>query len=211
MITAHRSLSRRFFVTLAAFTSAAIALPSSAFADQAAENYITGVLAEANKFMVADEAARLAGIETMVDEHVDMRRAGRFVLGQYARQMSDAQAEVYYPLFRKYATLIYQNALSNYSGERLAVTKSIDRSERDIIVNSRVVNAKAGSPFANITVHWRVYRDRDGKMSVFDAGADGIWLAIEQQSQFKSIIANNGGGQAGIDALIAQLQEQVGG
>ena len=154
MIKKQPSFTRRTAIALTAFTAAALAFPASAFADQAAEQYVTGILSDANEFMAGDEATRLAGIEAMVDEHVDMRRAGRFVLGQYARQMSDAQADVYFPLFRKYATLIYKNALSNYSGERLAVTKSIDRSERDIIVNSRIVNAKAGSPFANITVHW---------------------------------------------------------
>ena len=203
-------LNRR---TMLATTGAAIVFAGggTALADQAAETYVAGVLAEANKFMAEDEATRLAGIKTMVDDHVDMRRVGRFVLGQYARRMTDAQAAVYHPLFEKYATLVYQNALSNYSGEQLEVTNSIDRSERDIIVNSRIINAKPGSAFADMTVHWRVYRDRDGNMSVFDAGADGIWLAIEQQSQFKSIIANNGGGEAGINALIEQLREQVGG
>ena len=47
-------------------------------------------------------------------------------------------------------------------------------------------------------------------MTVVDAGADNIWLAIEQRSQFTSIIANNGGGAKGIDALLEQLREQVG-
>ncbi len=35
-------------------------------------------------------------------------------------------------------------------------------------------------------------------------------VAIEQRSQFTSVIANNGGGAKGIDALLAQLREQVG-
>ena len=132
-----------------AATGAAFVFASggTALADQAAETYVSGVLAEANKFMAEDEATRLAGIKTMVDDHVDMRRVGRFVLGQYARRMSDAQAVVYHPLFEKYATLVYQNALSNYSGEQLEVTNSIDRSERDIIVNSRIINAKTGQRF----------------------------------------------------------------
>ena len=47
-------------------------------------------------------------------------------------------------------------------------------------------------------------------MIVWDAGADNIWLGIEQRSQFESIIANNGGGVAGIDALIAELKAKTG-
>lgn len=201
--------TRRFILGASLAAVALAATP--AFADQEAEAYISEILTEANTFMAADDATRLAGIETMVDEHVDMRRVGRFVLGQYARRMSDAQAEVYFPLFRKYATLVYQNALSEYSGQQLAVTGSVDRSPRDIIVNSGIIDARPGDRFADINAHWRVYRNRAGEMSVIDAGAEGIWLAIEQRGQFTSIIANNGGGEKGIDALIAQLQDQVGG
>jgi phospholipid transport system substrate-binding protein len=58
-------------------------------------------------------------------------------------------------------------------------------------------------------VHWRVYRHRDGHLTIVDVGADNIWLAIEQLEQFTSVIANNGGPPAGIDALIADLKEQT--
>ncbi|MEL7486788.1 MAG: ABC transporter substrate-binding protein, partial [Pseudomonadota bacterium] len=136
---------------------------------------------------------------------------GRFVLGQYARQMTDAQKLVYRPLFRRFATNIYQNVLADYAGETLSVAGSVDRSARDVIVNSKVDGGGANGQYRNLVVHWRVYRSRDGAQSVVDAGADGIWLAIEQQSQFKSVIANNGGGECGIDALIKNLQKRVSG
>ena len=188
----------------------AIALPARA--DEAAEAYVREILAEANPlFDNQDEAARLSGIEALVDRHVDMRRVALFALGQYARVITDAQKERYIPLFRRYATLVYRDALANYSGQRLEVTNSVDRSARDIIVNSKIPDARPGDAFYDVTIHWRVYRDDAGRQSIFDAGADGVWLAIEQQSQFKSVIANNGGGEKGIDALIAKLEAQVGG
>ncbi len=182
-----------------------------AAADEAAEAYIQSVLDEAEPILgEADDDALFDGLAALVDKYVDMRRVGLFTLGQYARQMTAEQKEEYLPLFKEYATQIYQNALSNYSGQKLNVKNSVDRSERDIIVNSRIADARPGDSFADITVHWRVYRDREGKMTVVDAGADNVWLAIEQRSQFTSIIANNGGGVKGIDALLAQLREQVG-
>ncbi|MEM9705340.1 MAG: ABC transporter substrate-binding protein [Pseudomonadota bacterium] len=182
--------------------------PIAAYADQPAETFISGVLTEANAFIGGNEQARLDGIARLVDKYVDMRRISRFALGQYARQITDAQRAEYEPLFRRYAKLVYQQALTTYSGQPLEVTGSIDRSARDIIVRSKVI-AAAGSEFANLEVLWRVYRARDGAMSVIDAGANGIWLAIEQQSQFKSIIANNGGGTTGIDALIREIKAQL--
>ena len=182
-----------------------------AAADEAAEAFVQGVLNEAEPILSeTDEAALYDGLAALVDKYVDMRRVGLFTLGQYARRMTDEQKAEYLPLFKIYATQIYQKSLSNYSGQKLEVKDSIDRSERDIIVNSKIVNANPGDQFADITVHWRVYRSRDGDMIVVDAGADNVWLAIEQRSQFTSIIANNGGGKQGIDALLAQLREQVG-
>lgn len=197
---------------LAAAVVFAVALTATrpALADEAAEQFIATVLKEAEPSLKADsEAERFDGIARLAEKYVDMRRIGRFTLGQYARRMTDAQREEYFPLFEKYATEIYQNILSEYSGQALEVTGSVDRSERDIIVNSRVVDPEPGSELVNTVVHWRVYRDRDGNMSVVDAGADNVWLAIEQRGQFTSIIANNGGGEAGIDALIADLKEKV--
>ncbi len=182
-----------------------------AAADAAAEAYVQGVLNEAEPILSeTDEDALYDGLATLVDNYVDMRRVGLFTLGQYARKMTDEQKAEYLPLFKTYATQIYQNALSNYSGQKLAVRNSIDRSARDIIVNSKIVDAQPGDQFGDITVHWRIYRNRSGKMVVVDAGADNVWLAIEQRSQFTSVIANNGGGAKGIDALLAQLREQVG-
>lgn len=194
---------------LAALASVA-AIVAPARADDAAEKFVAGILVDANGvFSAPDIATRNAGIEKLVDEYVDMNRVARFALGQYVRQASDAQMAEYLPLFRKYATSVYQSTLDPYSGESLEVVDSVDRSDRDFIVNSKVVGAKPGSQYADLVVHWRVYRAADGAQSIVDAGASGVWLAIEQQSTFKSVIANNGGGSAGIDALIRDLKAKV--
>jgi len=190
--------------------SAAIICP--AHADEAAEAYVAGVLEEANAiFASADTASRNAAVETLVDKYVDMERVAKFALGQYVRQATPEQMTVYVPLFRKYATSVYQSTLENYSGQKLEVTNSIDRNERNFIVNSQVIGAKPGDSFADLVVSWSVYRKPDGAQSIVDAGAEGVWLAIEQQSQFKSVIANNGGGSTGVAALIADLRNKVGG
>lgn len=208
-----RDFTRRTAVRLAAsFASAAslVFAAQPALADDAAETYVQGILDEATPILSgADHETMLDGVESLVDKYVDMRRIGRFVLGQYARQMTEAQEAEYFPLFGRYAKAIYRNTLSDYAGGTIVVTGSVDRSERDIIVNSKLENPEPGSAYANTVIHWRVYRDRDGAMSVVDAGADNVWLAIEQRSQFGSIISNNGGGEKGIDALIAELKTRV--
>ncbi len=190
---------------------AGICAAPAAYADEAAEKFIQAILDEAEPSLRAgSESAMLDGIATLVENYVDLRRVGLFSLGQYARAMTEAQRLEFFPLFEEYATLVYQNILSDYSGHTLQVKNSIDRSPRDIIVNTKIVDAAPGDELVNVTVHWRVYRGPDGKMSIVDTGADNVWLAIEQRGQFTSIIANNGGGEKGIDALIAEMREEVG-
>jgi len=205
-----RLLMIKPLAALAAFLSAIVAAPA-ALADAEAEAFVQAILKEAEPSLNAsDQDVLFDGIALLIDKYVDMRRVGLFTLGQYARKMSAEQKDAYFPLFEQYATIIYQNTLSDYSGQTLEVTGSVDRSERDVIVKSRIVDAQPGDPLADTIIHWRVYRSREGKMSIVDAGADNVWLAIEQRSQFTSIIANNGGAPAGIDALIAELREKVG-
>lgn len=192
------------------FIAIAVFAATPAYADKAAEAFMSGVLKEANPvFARTDPAARNAGIDALVAKYADLDRTGMFVLGQYARVMTPAQKAAYKPLFRAYATRVYRKTLEGYKGETLAVTGSTDRSPKDIIVNSKVVGAAANSAYADSIVMWRIYRGDDGKMTIFDAGADNVWLAIEQQSQFKAVIANNGGGTKGVDALIADLKRRL--
>lgn len=208
-----RTLARRSMIRLAAAAAGFGALTLAAgpaLADDAAEAYVQGILDEAEPVLSRDSRdAMLDGIDSLVGKYVDMRRIGRFVLGQYARQMTEAQEAEYYPLFERYAKMIYRKTLADYAGGKIVVTGSVDRSERDIIVNSKMANPEPGSAFANAVIHWRVYRSRDGEQTVVDAGADNVWLAIEQRSQFTSIIANNGGGEKGVAALIAELKNRV--
>jgi phospholipid transport system substrate-binding protein len=203
-------LSRRSLLAFCALSAMTLGHSTPASADQAAEAFVQNILDEAGPSLQSgNRNVMIAAVENLVDEYVDMRRVGRFVLGKYARQMTDAQAEEYFPLFRRYATMVYRNTLENYAGQAIIVTGSVDRAEYDIVVNSKIANPEPGDAFADAIIHWRIYRDKQGAMSIFDAGANEIWLAIEQQEQFTSIIANNGGGEAGITALIAEMRSRV--
>lgn len=199
-------IARRSLVAAAA----AFALFAPAVADDKAESYVASVLNQANAaFKVADKSARDAQIDALVDQHVDMRRVARFALGQYARQATPAQMAEYEPLFARYLKSVYRSLLEDYASLSLSVTGSVDRSARDFIVTSKAVGLRPGDQRADLEVLWRVYRSDAGGQKVVDAGAQDIWLAVEQQSQFKSVIANNGGGAAGIDALIRDLKAKL--
>lgn len=209
MLKMIKSVAPQF--TLGMLCISAILAVSPAYADDAAEIYVQDILNEAEPILHrANEDEIFAGVAELVEKYVDMRRISLFVLGQYARSLSDEQQLEYAPLFRKYATQVYQKTLSTYAGQKLEVVQSVDRSDRDIIVNTKIVNPEPGDSLADTVFHWRVYRNRNGEMSIVDAGANNVWLAIEQRSQFTSVIANNGGGEKGINVLIYHLRKQVG-
>ena len=122
----------KIFAYLAAMI-AAVAWVAPAAADEAAETFVQSILDEAEPHLAAPtQKERFDGIADLVDKYVDMRRVSRFVLGQYARKITEEQKAVYDPLFEKYATQVYQNVLSEYAGERLRVIIQRDNVMRGI-------------------------------------------------------------------------------
>lgn len=199
-------LSLHWAVAALAAAFALLAAPS-AKADPAAEAYVQKLADEVFTILNADatDAEKRQGLRNFIDRNVDTRRIGRFTLGPYARQISRETFNEFATLFKQYATAVYEAQLENYSGERLVVFDSLDRSARDVIVRSRI----AGNPdYNDLVVNWRVLRVDSG-FAIVDVGAQDIWLSVEQRSQFTSIVANNGGGERGVRALINELKAQL--
>jgi len=98
-------LFSRAVIALAAIGLTFGAAPANA--DDAAEDYIQGILDEAEPILgETDEVVMFEGIAEFVDKYVDMRRVGLFTLGQYARRVTAGQRAEFLPLFKQYATQI---------------------------------------------------------------------------------------------------------
>ncbi|MEL6363627.1 MAG: ABC transporter substrate-binding protein [Pseudomonadota bacterium] len=191
---------------LAALAAAAFA-PASAQEDFSAEAeaYVQAALDEViGALSIGDEAEKRKRLRELVEKYIDTQRVALSTLGNYRRQATREQLREFIPLFKDYAIGQYEEQIVNYSGERFAVTGSIVRSSRVVIVNSEV----SGGEYDGTIVQWSVYK-RDGELSVIDIGAENIWLGVEQRSQFTSFIADNGGAPAGIDKLIEDLRKRV--
>lgn len=171
-----------------------------------AEAYVQSALDDVVAVLkIEDEAEKRARLRELVEKYIDTRRVALSTLGAYRRQATPEQLKEFVPLFKEYAIGLYEEQIMNYGGESFDVTGSVVRSERDVIVNSKVIG---GAEFDGTIVQWRVYA-RDGELAVVDVGAENIWLGVEQRSQFSSFIANNGGGERGVQALINDLQTRV--
>ncbi len=173
--------------------------------DPAAETFIRG-LGDQAIIILDDETSteneKTEAFSHLVVNNTDIRAIGKFTLGQYRRTLTPAELEDFLDLFKNFTENFYKKRLGEYSGERLNVKGSLVRSAKDVIVMSELRFAFAEEP---LEVNWRL-RKQDGQYAIRDLQVVGIWLALEQRSQFTSVIANNGGR---IDALLDSLREMV--
>lgn len=197
-------ISRKWILSAAmlAFT----ALP--AFADTQTEEYVRSnandVLASLNTPGLSASERRVQ-FQTYMDEFANLDAVAKFVIGKYAKRFSDEEMEAYLATFREYALAVYEFYFNEYRGRDVKVVGSTDRNARDSIVDTEIVRADG----QELEVRWRVL-NRGGKYQVVDVAlnAEGnlIWLAIEQQAQFLSILDQNNGSS---DALIAKINSMT--
>jgi phospholipid transport system substrate-binding protein len=144
-------------------------------------------------------AAKKQAFYSFVNDIADVPRITDFVLGRYRRSLTPDQYSRFAVAFRQYADSIYETRLGDYHGEKLTVTGSVARTPNDVVVSSVVSGADyKGDP----TVNWRLLRGANG-WKVVDVQAQGVWLAVVQQQDFTSTLANHNGD---IEVLIRQLQ-----
>lgn len=131
----------------------------------------------------------------------DSRRIALFTLGKYRRQASDADVSAFVDAFTEYAVAVYEARLDDYKGEKLRVTDVVERSAKDVIVTT-IVEDSGSEP---IRVAFRLNPKGDSYI-VIDVQVVGIWLALDQQSQFSSFLSKNNGS---VPALTAHLKQQT--
>ncbi len=179
-----------------------------AFADAKTEDYVrtnaNDVLASLNEPDL-DADARRAKFQAYMDEFTNLDAVAKFVIGKYAKRFTPEEMDAYLTTFRTYALVVYEFYFHEYRGRDVKVTGSTDRNARDSIVDTEIVRADG----QELEVRWRVL-NRGGKYQVVDVAlnAEGnlIWLAIEQQAQFLSILDQNNGS---VDALIAKIESMT--
>lgn len=138
--------------------------------------------------------------ETQIAEallaHVNTPALASFVLGKYKRSISAEDRARFTDAVDAYLHRQIENNADQIAGVDIEIVRS-DKRGRDAIVTTRV-EAEGEDPF---NLRWRVV-NREDQWFVVDLEFAGIWLAIEQQAQVKSILDRPG---ADIDDVIAQF------
>lgn len=179
-----------------------------AFADAKTEEYVR---TNANEVLASLNAPGLSAAErreqfqSYMDEFTNLDAVAKFVIGKYSKRFTEDEMDLYLSTFRSYALVVYEFYFNEYRGQDVKVVGSTDRNARDSIVDTEIVRADG----QELEVRWRVL-NRGGKYQVVDVAlnAEGnlIWLAIEQQAQFLSILDQNNGS---VDALIAKINSMT--
>ena len=155
-----------------------LAMPLAAFANEEAEEVIAGA---------AEELRRGQFDEIALAETFDIRRIARFTLGRYARQFDANELAHFEAAFEDFIVDRFAQEEHRFEGAEIRVEGSIDRNERDTIVETKVM-MPGEDP---LDVRWRVIHTGDD-WKVVDVEVVGLWLAIEQRAQISAVLGQSG-------------------
>ncbi len=135
--------------------------------------------------------------KSLLKNNFDMRAIGRFSMGRYWSQASEAQKNEYQNLFEKMVIEVYSRRFSDYQGQDFHVS-STSAAGNDAIVHSFILPDSG----PKIAVDWRVRNGSSG-YKVIDIIVEGVSMATTQRSEFASIIQRGGGN---VSVLIDHLR-----
>ena len=147
-----------------------------------------------------DKSKRYHDFLELFKQKFDTDAIGRFVLGQYRRDIDPKQFERFSAVFQELVARTYTTQLGQYAGEQFKVHDARADGKR-WIVESRVTPPGRSS----IKLDWILGRAKQG-LKVLDVRVDNLSMAITQRDEFASVLQQNSGN---VDKLISFMQEKI--
>jgi len=205
-------LTRRLFVACAALLAvsswAGRPLLSPAFAQSADAGAAAFIQKLGNDAIAtfSDKAKprqqALDQFRTLLYKGFDVPYIGRWVLGRYWNEATEAEQAEYQKLFEQLIVTTYAERFIEYSGETFRIAGSAPEGETDTMVTTQIVRPN-GPP---INVAWRV-RKKGADYKIIDMVVENVSMGVTQRQEFASVIQQNGGKVAG---LLQALRQKVG-
>lgn len=149
-------------------------------------------------------------LRTVMEEellpYVDYNFAALKVLGKHFRTVPKEKIPEFIKVFRSYLITTYALALAYYNGQEVIFQPSKDVDD-DSTVTVRAVVKEPGRPDINIAFKLRKSNKTD-EWKAYDMVAEGISLLSSKQSEFESILRQDGI-QAVIDAMNATINRPI--
>jgi ABC-type transporter MlaC component len=154
-----------------------------------------------NKELGASE--RQMQFREFLNSITDTKRVALFTLGTFARQGSQADIDRFLAIYDEFAAAMYQGYFDWYTGQSLRVANSVVRTPDDVVVYADVIGPN-GTP--QFKLGFRVRKDAAQKNIVTDFQFEGVWLVLNQRSDFTSFLQQNRGNFA---LLNTELQKRT--
>lgn len=142
---------------------------------------------------------RVKALSQIFLDGFDVRAIGRFALGRYWQNASEADREDYLAAFRDYVVETYAARFNSYAGESFVVTKDIPDGEEGAVVFSDI--GRPGEEPAH--VQWRVRKTANG-YKIVDVVVEGVSLLVTQREEFASVVQRHDGKVAALTALLRE-------
>lgn len=126
---------------------------------------------------------------------------GRWALGRYWRQATEAERQDYLQLFEDFVVYGYVERFSEYSGETIRIVRAVDNPDDSAMVYSLVDRANSNQP---VNVDWRVSRDSSGAMRMTDVVIENVSLSQTYRSDFAAALQQQNGSIAGLLTVLHQ-------
>lgn len=202
-----RNLAAAWIVLLVAMLGASAATAATP-AEQFVQQNVQRGLSILNNHSIPD-AERRSQFRDFLTGLTDIRRIAEFTLGSARRTATPDQVEGFVNAFRDYAVSVYETRLTQYSGQSLKVTGSVERAPGDFVVDTVLVDPNGKTSGQEpIQVDFRVVSS-NGKFVVIDASIAGVWLALEEREQFTAFLQQNNGNVAALSAHLEDLAAQL--
>jgi phospholipid transport system substrate-binding protein len=198
-------LNRRMFllaVTALSTGSTFAALPAEALAATGPEKYVQNIGNDV--LALANSGARGGSLRSkfvsLLNRHSDIRSIALFSLGTYQKKLPSGLRSKYFELVTRFAAGFFAYYIEDFTGSAFDV-KSSKPQGKAIIVDTTIRYSRGGSA----PVRWRVV-NTGGGYRVNDVNVRGIWLSLQMQQQFTSVLKRNRGD---FDALLKYLRENA--
>jgi phospholipid transport system substrate-binding protein len=128
-------------------------------------------------------------IRHILNDNMDMNVIGRFLLGRYARTISDDDFSEYSEILQDYVVYVYGERLRSLNGIRISVEDSAPHKRNTYVVSTRVLYANGQAPSS---LNWRLYH-KNGEIRIVDIILENISMVSSQREEFTASIYQQGG------------------
>ena len=175
-----------------AIVAAALAIAAPARADagdpsavvQGLVNQALSVLRD-NQMPLKQKQDRLRAV---VEQNFDFTEMSRSALGYHWRNLTPDQRADFTRLFTQFIENSYLSKISEYKGQSVTFTKTVQLAPGYTQVNSKVLPPNGGDP---ISLDYAL-KFEDGQWKVYDVTVDAISIIANYRNQFNRVINDRG-------------------